>query len=64
MVMARKRGFGPFALKRPDPARREKQLAAMLRAGHLLDTARHLLDAGSEAEALEWVDEAAGENRE
>jgi regulatory protein len=62
--MARKRGFGPFGPERPDPARREKHLAAMLRAGHPLDTARHLLDAASEAEAIEWVDETAGDDRE
>lgn len=64
LVLARKRGFGPFGLERPDPARREKQLAAMLRAGHALDTARNLLDAPSEADALEWVDEAAGDSPE
>ena len=64
LVMVRKRGFGPFAPERPDPARREKQLAAMLRAGHSLDTARHLLDAANEAEALDWVDEGAGDDRE
>ncbi|MCA1661979.1 MAG: RecX family transcriptional regulator [Novosphingobium sp.] len=67
LVLARKRGFGPFGASgagraRPDRARREKQLAAMLRAGHRLDTARNLLDAPSEAEALEWVDEAAGDD--
>ena len=61
LVMARKRGFGPFGAERPDRERREKQLAAMLRAGHPLDSARALLDAASEAEALEWVDDAAGE---
>ena len=61
LVLARKRGFGPFGPERPDRERREKQLAAMLRAGHPLDTARRLLDAASEAEALEWVEEAAGD---
>lgn len=61
LVMARKRGFGPFGPERPDPARREKQIAAMLRAGHSLDSARKLIDAADEAEALEWVGEAAGD---
>jgi len=61
LILARKRGFGPFAQERPDPARREKQLAAMLRAGHRLDTSRELLNARSEAEALEWVGEAVGD---
>jgi len=61
LVMARKRGFGPFGEQRADPARREKQFAAMLRAGHSLDSVRKLLNAESEADALEWVDEAAGD---
>ncbi|QGN54794.1 regulatory protein RecX [Novosphingobium sp. Gsoil 351] len=62
LVLARKRRFGPFGKARPDPAQRQKQFAAMLRAGHPLDSARILVDAASEAEALEWVDEAAGES--
>ena len=62
LVLARKRGFGPFGAERPDPAKRQKQFAAMLRAGHPLDSVRVLVDAASEAEALEWVDEAAGDS--
>ena len=61
LILARKRGFGPFGAERPDPAKRQKQFAAMLRAGHPLDSVRILIDAASEAEALEWVDEAAGD---
>ena len=61
LVLARKRGFGPFGAERPDPAKRQKQFAAMLRAGHPLDSVRFLIDAPSEADALEWVDEAAGD---
>ena len=66
LVMARKRGFGPFGAERRgsgpiDPAKRQKQFAAMLRAGHPLDSTRFLIDAASEADALEWVDEAAGD---
>jgi regulatory protein len=61
LVLALKRGFGPFGPQPPDRARREKQIAAMLRAGHPLDSARQLVDAASEAEALEWVEAAAGE---
>lgn len=64
LVLARKRRFGPFGPPPADPARREKQLAAMLRAGHALDSARKLIDARDEAEALEWVDEAAGDSPE
>jgi len=62
LVLARKRGFGPFGLETPDRARREKQIAAMLRAGHPLDSARQLVDAASQAAALEWVEAAAEES--
>lgn len=62
LVLARKRRFGPFGAERPDPAKREKQFAAMLRAGHPLDSVRVLIDAASEAEALEWVEEAVGDS--
>jgi len=58
LTMARKRGFGPFAAAPADPARREKQLAAMLRAGHPLDHARRMIDAASTEEAERWVAEA------
>ena len=61
LVLARKRGFGPFGPERPDRARREKQIAAMLRAGHPLDSARELIDAGSEAEALAWAEDVEDE---
>lgn len=62
LVMARKRRFGPFGVDadgaRLDPAVREKQVAAMLRAGHPLAHAREVVNAVS-AEALdEWIDEA------
>lgn len=53
LAMARKRGFGPFGAQPVERERREKQLAAMLRAGHRLDTAREIVDAAS-AEAAEW----------
>ena len=59
LALARKRGFGPFGPKgtdgKPDRDRREKQLAAMLRAGHTLDSAREMVDAASEAAAEEWA---------
>ena len=66
LILARKRGFGPFGAERPDPCpidpkTRQKQFAAMLRAGHPLDSVRILIDAATEADALEWVDEAAGD---
>jgi regulatory protein len=59
--LASRRGFGPFGSgSRPDRALRQKQIAAMLRAGHPLDTARELIDAASIAEARRW----AGEDEE
>lgn len=61
LTMARKRRFGPFGRDsgegRHDPATREKQVAAMLRAGHPLASARAMVDAASIEEAESWVDE-------
>lgn len=54
---ARRRRFGPFAVKQADQALREKHLAAMVRAGHSFDHARIALDARSEAELEEWAEE-------
>jgi len=60
LAFARKRRFGPF-----DPvarqgeawrARRQKQVAAMLRAGHALDSVRELVDAASVAAVEEWAE--------
>ncbi|HWK40487.1 MAG TPA: RecX family transcriptional regulator [Croceibacterium sp.] len=67
LTLARKRGFGPFGRKedaeRPiDRDRRERQLAAMLRAGHTLDTAREIVDALSQDAAEQWVAEAQEEH--
>lgn len=56
LALARKRGFGPFGAARPaDRHLREKQVAAMLRAGHALDSARELVDAASVDAAEEWA---------
>ncbi|WP_292965242.1 regulatory protein RecX [Novosphingobium sp. UBA1939] len=63
LVMARKRRFGPWGEDRGtdgpkiDPARRERQVAALLRAGHPLAYARRLVDEPSIEAAEEWVDE-------
>lgn len=57
LALARKRGFGPFGAEKPDRERREKQIAAMLRAGHPLDSAREMVDAPSEAAAGRWAAE-------
>ena len=55
LALARKRGFGPFGRTRPDRQQRERQLAAMLRAGHALDSAREMVDAASELAAEQWA---------
>ena len=57
LIMARKRGFGPFGREPLDRERRQKQIAAMLRAGHPLDSAREMVDAASEAAAEQWAAE-------
>jgi regulatory protein len=41
--LARRRRFGPFAATAADPAEREKQLAAMIRAGHGFRLAKAIL---------------------
>lgn len=39
-ILARRKRIGPYAVEAADPKRRERQIAAFLRAGHDLDTAR------------------------
>ena len=58
LTLARKRRFGPFGLEIPDHARCEKQIAAMMRAGHDHVSARALIHAESIEAAERWVDEA------
>ncbi len=62
LALAVKRRFGPFGAELPDRANREKQLAAMLRAGHPLDLARALLGAADRQAAEDWA--AEGEEHE
>lgn len=59
LAFARKRRLGPFHREGAclDPATREKQVAAMLRAGHPLASARLLVNAGTITQAEEWADE-------
>jgi len=57
LALARKRRLGPFGMSPPDPQRREKQIAAMLRAGHMLGDARAVIDAPSEDAAEQWAAE-------
>lgn len=58
LTLARRRRFGPFGGEPVDRPLREKQIAAMLRAGHPLDSARQIVDAASIAEAEQWAAEA------
>lgn len=58
LALARKRRFGPFAAEEPDRSRKQKQIAAMLRAGHGFDTVRAIMDADSAEAVEEWVAEA------
>lgn len=64
VAYARRRRFGLFGMsdvgENADAARkkREKQLAATLRAGHSFDHARRVVEANAEAELEEWVEEA------
>lgn len=57
LAMARKRRFGPFALEAPERDKREKQIAALLRAGHTLDSVRKIMDAASPEDAELWAHE-------
>jgi len=59
LALARKRRFGPFGARGlADPALRQKQIAAMLRAGHMLAEARGPIDAPSIAAAERWAETA------
>ena len=64
LALARRRRFGPFGAHALDKPLREKQIAAMLRAGHPLDSARQIVDAASTAEAEEWAAEADDDEQE
>lgn len=64
LTLARKRRLGPFGSAPLDKALREKQIAAMLRAGHSLDNARAIVDAASVGEAERWAEEAADDTEE
>lgn len=57
--LAQRRRFGPFG-EALDRQKREKQIAAMVRAGHSFDAARAMIDAATIDSANEWVAEAEG----
>ncbi|WP_296674687.1 regulatory protein RecX [Novosphingobium sp.] len=56
LALARKRRLGPYGAAPADRAAREKQIGALLRAGHPLDSARFLVDAATIEAAEEWAD--------
>ena len=64
LAYVRRRKFGPFAAPARDAGpeaahkAREKQLAAILRAGHSFEHARRAVEAPTIAELEEWVEEA------
>ncbi len=66
LEFARRKRLGPFGRGsgdggdsvRLDPATRTKQVAAMMRAGHPLASARAMVEAVTGTAAQEWVDEA------
>lgn len=68
IMLAKKRRFGPFGVRsnEDEPAeiahkRRQKQVAAMLRAGHSFDHIAFILDAAGEDDIEEWLVEAEEE---
>ena len=64
VTLARRRRFGPFGepfAGEDGHKRRDKQLAAMARAGHDFTHARHVVESASEGDLAEWIAEAASE---
>lgn len=58
---ARRRRLGPYARAGEgggDPRTRDRHLAAILRAGHDIGHARHVLDAATVGDLEEWIAEA------
>jgi len=58
LALAARRRLGPWGEKAEDRAAREKQIAAMVRAGHGFDAARAVVEAPSVSAAEEWAAEA------
>lgn len=61
LAMVQKRRFGPFGNAEPDRSMREKQIAALLRAGHRLDSARELVNAATVEAAQDWAGQDDGD---
>ena len=64
LALATKRRFGPFGEKAGDQAQRQKQMAAMLRAGHSMDAARAMVGAATAQEAEDWAAETPDDEPE
>ena len=60
LALARRRRFGPWGAIALDRPAREKQLAAMLRAGHRPDIARHVVQSADSDGLEQWADEEDG----
>lgn len=58
LALASRRRLGPFGGGAADRDARQKQIAAMLRAGHGFDAARAVVDAATVAAAEAWAAEA------
>lgn len=58
-ALARRRRFGPWGDPLPDRPLRDKQIGAMLRAGHTLDNARQIVEATELAAIEEWAESEA-----
>lgn len=58
VALARRRRFGPFHRGAMDERARERQIAAILRAGHDFDAARTIVSAETEVRLEEWIEEA------
>ncbi len=60
LALARTRKFGPFGANGPasglERSLREKQVSAMLRAGHPLDSVRRIVNADDVGALEEWVE--------
>jgi len=57
LALARKRRLGPYGPPPADRQAREKQIAVLLRAGHRLDIARQVVEAGTTAGLEAWAEE-------
>ena len=55
LALAKRRRLGPYGAQASDGRERERQMAAMLRAGHPLDMARKLVDAADVETAEQWA---------